>query len=126
MNENPVRIVLVVEDDFASRQYLKFMLKRLNVEYLEAENGEDALELVRDKDIDVLLLDIALGFGISGIQLCEQLKQNSRFSDTPAIAVTAFAKDNLKEFDRVGFAGYLSKPYTFEQLKEILDKYLVP
>jgi len=126
MNEHSTRIALVVEDDFASRQYLKFMLKRLNVEFLEAENGEDALELVKDKDVDLLLLDIALGSGISGIQLCEQLKQDSRFSDTPAIAVTAFAKDNLKEFDRVGFAEYLSKPYTIEQLKEILDKYLIP
>ena len=72
-----------------------------------------------------MLLDIALGPGISGIQLCEQLKQESRFSNTPAIAVTAFAKDNLDEFDRVGFVGYLPKPYTFDQLQAtILKKYL--
>jgi len=42
MNEKPIRIVLLVEDGIASRQYLKLMLKRLNIEFLEEKNGEDA------------------------------------------------------------------------------------
>ena len=124
MNINSNRTALVVEDDFASRQYLTFLLKRLNIDALVAENGEDGLKLMKDASVDVMLLDIALGPGISGIQLCEQLKQAARFSNTPAIAVTAFSKDNLEEFDRVGFVGYLPKPYTFDQLQAILKRYL--
>jgi len=117
---------LVVEDDFASRQYLAFLLKRMSIDALAAESGEDAFEIMKNEAVDIMLLDIALGPGISGIQLCELLKNESRFTDTPAVAVTAFAKDNLEEFDRVGFAEYLSKPYTPEQLQALLDKYLDP
>ena len=117
-------IALVVEDDLSSRQYLKFMLKRLDIAFVEAENGEEALEIMKDAKVGIMLLDIALGPGMSGIQLCERLKQEARFSNTPAVAVTAFAQDNLADFERVGFSGYLSKPYLFEQLSEILDQYL--
>jgi len=124
LNRNSIKVALVVEDDFASRQYLIFMLKRLNIEILETETGEEALVLMKENNVGIMLLDIALGPGISGIQLCERLKQDRRFSSTPAVAVTAFAKDNLEEFDQVGFAGYLSKLYTFDQLKDVLNKYL--
>ena len=115
---------LVVEDDFASRQYLTFLLNRLDMEVVSAETGESALELMDDKLVDILLLDIALGPGISGIQLCERLKQDSRFIETPAMAVTAFSEKYLKEFNRVGFSTYLAKPYTIDQLKSALSKYL--
>ena len=113
---------LVVEDDFASRQYLTFLLKRLNIEAIVAENGEDALQMMEHETVKFMLLDIALGPGISGIQLCEKLKAEERFLGTPAIAVTAFSREHLDEFDRVGFHGYLPKPYTFEQLETILKE----
>ena len=50
------------------KQYLKFMLKKLNVEFLEAENGKNALELVRDKEVDMSLQDIVRGLGIRALQ----------------------------------------------------------
>ena len=124
MKKSAKYTALVVEDDFASRQYLSFLLKRFNIEVVSAESGEQALLLIKDGDVDILLLDIALGPGITGIQLCEQLKLDARFSGTPAVAVTAFAKGNLEEFDRVGFSDYLAKPYTVDQLKELLSKYI--
>jgi len=115
---------LVVEDDFASRQYLLLLLKKLNIVAHAAETGEAALELVKDKQLDIMLLDIALGPGISGIELGEQLKQKPRYLETPMVAVTAFSKDKLKQLDEAGFADYLAKPYTLDQLKSILDKHL--
>ncbi len=124
MNKYSIVKALVVEDDFASRQYLTFMLKRLDMEFVAAESGESALAMVEDQNLDILLLDIALGPGIDGITLCEQLKQLPRFAEIPAVAITAFAKDHLNDFKRVGFNEYISKPYQFDQLKEILDKYL--
>jgi len=115
--------VLVVEDDFASRQYLLLLLRKLNYLSIAAETGEEALELMKEKDADILLLDIALGPGISGLELGAILKKEARFAKVPMVAVTAFSKDKLANFDEAGFSDYMAKPYTFVQLKQLLEKY---
>ncbi|NQV15430.1 response regulator [bacterium] len=114
---------MVVEDDFASRQYLLLLLKKLEYPVHAAETGEQALELMKDKYVDIMLLDIALGPGISGLELGTILKKEERFKDIPMVAVTAFSKDKLDTLVEAGFADYMSKPYTIVQLKEILEKY---
>jgi adenylate cyclase len=115
---------LVVEDDPASRSYLTLMLEELNVHAIAARSGEQALELVGAVDIDIMLLDIALGAGITGIQLCETLKRKPQYARTPSIAVTAFAREHLSEMEHMCFSDFLPKPYTLDQLKSVLSKYL--
>ena len=124
MSENQLKSILVVEDDFASRQYLLLLLKKLQYASFAAETGEQALDLMRDKAVDMMLLDIALGPGISGLELGAKFKEESRFSHTPMVAVTAFTKDKLQTLDEAGFADYLAKPYTIDQLREMLIKHL--
>ncbi|MBT3228993.1 MAG: response regulator [Candidatus Marinimicrobia bacterium] len=116
--------VLVVEDDFASRQYLLLLLRKLNYMPIAAETGEEALELMKESYADILLLDIALGPGISGLELGALLKEQERFSSVPMVAVTAFTKDKLATFDEAGFSDYMAKPYTIVQLKQLLEKHL--
>lgn len=122
--DSPRLSALVVEDDFASRQYLLLLLKKLEIGAVAAETGEDALDAIKGKDVDIMLLDIALGPGISGLELGEELKKEDRFTETPMVAVTAFSKDKLENLEKIGFSGYLPKPYTIDQLKSILDKHL--
>ncbi len=124
MNTVESKSILVVEDDFASRQYLLLLLRKLEYASIAAETGEQALELMKDQSVDMMLLDIALGPGISGLQLGQTLKQEQRFEKTPMVAVTAFSKDKLETLDEAGFSDYMSKPYTIGQLKEMLEKYL--
>ncbi len=116
--------VLVVEDDFASRQYLLLLLRKLEYVSIAAETGEEALELMKEKSADIFLLDIALGPGISGLELGAELKKENRFGQVPMVAVTAFTKDKLESFDEAGFSDYMAKPYTIDQLKTLLEKYL--
>ncbi len=116
--------VLVVEDDFASRQYLLLLLRKLEYASIAAETGEEAIELMRENSADIFLLDIALGPGISGIELGAALKKEDRFSGIPMVAVTAFSKDKLDAFDEAGFSDYMAKPYTIVQLKQLLEKHL--
>ena len=118
------KTVLVVEDDFASRQYLLLLLKKLEFQSHSAETGEQALELMKDNTADIMLLDIALGPGISGLELGAKLKQEERFTSVPMVAVTAFSKDKLHTLEEAGFSDYISKPYTIVQLKQMLEKYL--
>jgi len=124
IDKNTTYTALAVEDDFASRQYLALLLKKLKIHVLIAETGEAALEMMRDENVDVMLIDIALGAGIDGIELYKRFKIDSRFSETPAIAVTAFARDKGNEIFAAGFDDVLAKPYTPDQLKLSLDKHL--
>jgi CheY-like chemotaxis protein len=116
--------VLVVEDDFASRQYLLLLLRKLEYASIAAETGEEALELMKENSADIFLLDIALGPGISGLELGAKLHEEARFNQVPMVAVTAFSKDKLETLDEAGFSDYMAKPYTIDQLKELLEKYL--
>ncbi len=120
----PKRIrVLIVEDDPASRQYLLLLLKKLGIEAVVTATGEAALEAVKDKTVDGMLLDIALGPGMSGLELGERLKQDERFKDKPMLAVTAFWQEVLDKLPQKGFDEFIGKPYTFDQLKEVLARY---
>lgn len=122
-NSDPKKI-LVVEDDIASRQYLLLLLKKLDYAAISAETGEQALEIMQAETADMFLLDIALGAGISGLELGAQLRKQERFSEVPMIAVTAFTKDKLDTLEESGFSDYLGKPYNIDQLKEMLEKHI--
>ena len=112
-----------MEDTLASRQYLIFMLKKLHLNVVAAANGEEALSLMENQTVDGMLLDIALGPGISGDELMLKFREDPRFQTIPIIAVTASWEDVLKKLVKIGFDDYLEKPYTFEQLCAILTKY---
>ncbi len=116
------KTLLVVEDDESSRLLIKYLLKNMDIEVIDAESGEQALELVEDTPVAGMLLDIALGTGISGLELGEQLKTKQRFKNTPMVAITAYEKRLLGNFTEKGFTGYLQKPYSAAQLKSLLDQ----
>jgi CheY-like chemotaxis protein len=99
------------------------MLKKLRLNVVAAANGEEALSLMENQTVDGMLLDIALGPGISGDELMLKFRQDPRFKTIPIIAVTASWEDVLKKLVKIGFNDYLEKPYTFEQLCAILEKY---
>lgn len=71
------------------------------------------------------MIDIALGPGIDGFEVCSQFKHDDRYSEAPAVAITAFAKENLEGYETAGFSDYLSKPYSADQLMVILEKNLL-
>lgn len=120
---NTQKKLLIVEDDPTSRAFLKFMLKKIKLDYLEAETGEMALELMETDKVDGMLLDIALGEGISGVTLMEKFREMKKFIDIPIIAVTAFENRVVGKIENGGFNDILRKPYTLGQLQNVLMKH---
>ncbi len=116
-------LFLVVEDSDSARQYITFALKRLGYESVEAETGEKALKLMEKHSVDGMLLDIALGPGISGIILMEKFRNIDRFKKTPIIAVTAFEKRVVGKIDPHYFNDYISKPYLLKDLQKTIKKF---
>lgn len=99
------------------------MLKKIKLDYLEAETGEMALELMETDKVDGMLLDIALGEGISGVTLMEKFREMKKFIDIPIIAVTAFENRVVGKIENGGFNDILRKPYTLGQLQNVLMKH---
>jgi CheY-like chemotaxis protein len=121
-SESPV--VLVVEDNEANLRYLEFILKKLKLNVLSASNGEEAINAMKNENVDCMLLDINLGSGMSGIMLMEIFRKEKRFEVLPINAITAYYGGGLsKELLKKGFTDYLTKPFTLEQLKDMLTKY---
>jgi CheY-like chemotaxis protein len=115
---------LVVEDLPPSRDYLLRCLEILDIAAVEAENGENALEVLKKEEVDLLLVDIALGPGMDGATLCEQLRRQPKYADTLAIAVTAFPPKILEEAQVTGFDDVIIKPFSLDDLKTTLAKHL--
>lgn len=116
--------ILVVEDDEISRDVLILFLKS-QFDIDEARNGQTALEKVDNNQYDLILMDVNLGRGMTGLDITKNLKQRPHYANVPIIAITAFAmKGDKEEFLQAGFDHYLAKPFTREELKATIKKYL--
>lgn len=115
------KVILVVEDDDISTEFLNEVLTPTGVKVFFASNGEDAVELCRNQHIDIILMDIRLPAMNGHAALLEIKKFNK---DVVIIAQTAFAMSGDKEkYISMGFDGYISKPIYPRDLIEILSKH---
>jgi len=81
-----------------------------------ADNGMDAIELIKENDFDVILMDIHMP-GISGIEATQKIREFDKH--LPIIALTAVTIDeNLDDFYRAGFNEIIPKPFKTEEFFE--------
>ena len=108
------RTVLIVEDERAIVEILKFNLKREGYETLEALDGETGLLLAQTKDPDLILLDVMLP-KMNGFDICRTLRDESR--TTPIIMLTAREEEMDKVFGlETGADDYMTKPFSMKEL----------
>jgi DNA-binding LytR/AlgR family response regulator len=109
--------VLVVDDEPNARKRLGIMLEELDIEVVgEAGNGVDALDLVRERQPDVLLLDIAMP-EVDGFDVARHL------SDPRPLVIfqTAYHEFALRAFEHEAL-DYVVKPVTLDRLRQALDR----
>ena len=116
--------ILVVEDDIQSQQYMKILLSR-HFAVETSSSAKDAWQLLHEKPIDLVLMDISLHGDIDGLQLTRMIREDEILRALPVIALTAhaFPADREKSID-AGCTDYLSKPFQREQLMTIINKYI--
>ena len=103
--------ILIVEDNTDIRQYLCEELGK-TYHILKAENGEEALSIVKEQEVSLILTDVMMPV-MDGLQLCKQIKQNLRTCHIPVIILSA--KTDLKEQLeglQVGADDYIPKPFS--------------
>jgi DNA-binding response OmpR family regulator len=102
--------ILVVDDESRMRKLVRDFLVRSNFEVVEAENGEQAVEIFfEDKNIDLIVLDVMMP-RMDGWQTCKQIRE---YSKVPIIMLTAKSdeRDELQGFD-LGVDEYITKPFS--------------
>ncbi len=120
--------ILLIEDNLLNQKVVIFNLKKLNYDITAVTNGKDALKNIENSTFDLILMDLMLpemnGFEIT-IEIRKFEQKNNVENPVPIIALTANTYDNDREkcFE-VGMNDYLSKPFTAEQLIEIIHKNL--
>ncbi|MBF0312161.1 MAG: response regulator [Oligoflexia bacterium] len=104
--------ILIVDDEEEIQDVLEYYLRSLNVNILKANDGEDALEILRREDIWVLVTDIKMP-RMDGITLGEEVRKFDH--DLPIIYITAFNdKENMLNALRIGALDFLNKPFDQE------------
>ena len=113
--------VLIIEDDLILALSLKLMLKKLNITNVEkVHTGEDAVESVNKCQPGLMLVDIQLGAGISGIDAVEEIQETYNI---PALFITGNSDSLNRELaDRTNYIDYLVKPITFKELQNAVSK----
>jgi len=120
----PDKNVMVVEDNEKNRKLMRVVLKAKGYNVIEAETGEEALNILRNQKPDIILMDIQLP-GIDGITLIKQIKATTTLKDIPIIAVTAYAmKGDEEKIMEAGCDAYVSKPINTQELPLIVEKYI--
>lgn len=109
-------LVLLVEDEPAQREILRYNLNSEGYEVMEAETGDDALLLAEEVRPDLVLLDWMLP-GVSGIEVLRRFKNRRQMTEIPVIMISA----RTEEMDRVrgletGADDYMVKPYSVSEL----------
>ncbi len=102
--------ILIVDDEIKNIKLLKGILFPENYTFCEAQNGDAAIELVHKINPDLILLDVMMP-GLSGFEVCRQLKQNGKTKSIPIVMVTALReKEHRLEAMQAGADDFLSKP----------------
>ena len=103
--------ILIVEDNNEIRHYLSSGLAEL-FNTLEAGNGEEALEKLKDNEVDIIVTDVMMPV-MDGIKLCKNVKQNIRTCHIPVIILSAKSevKDQMEGL-QMGADDYIPKPFS--------------
>ena len=117
--------VLVVEDNAINQLVLRGMLLKLGYHVRTADNGVQALELLRTEKVDGLLLDCQMPV-MDGFATCRALRQLPGCRELPVLAITGHSQSGDRErCMAAGMNDYLAKPVKFEALQVLLHDWLL-
>jgi len=108
--------ILIVEDDKDILKMVEYNLKKEGYRTVYARDGEDAIEMAHSEHPDLILLDLMLP-GIDGLEVCKQLKKESKTASIPVIMVTAKSQESDKVVGlELGADDYVTKPFSVREL----------
>ncbi|MEX0770380.1 MAG: response regulator [Balneolaceae bacterium] len=115
------RRILIIEDDLILMMSLQVMLQKLGFQHIDrAETGEEAIRFALESPPDLMLVDIYLGPGISGIDAVKQIQKTAQ---VPVIYITGNSDElNRSLADETKHVEYLVKPISIAEISKLISK----
>jgi DNA-binding response OmpR family regulator len=117
----PGRRVLVIDDERSIRILCRVNLAASGIDVLEAEDGQNGIELARSERPDLILLDVMMP-GLDGWEVARRLGQDPATSEIPIVFLTARAGEHDRALgERAGGVGYVVKPFDPVEIGDVVD-----
>lgn len=117
--------VLIVEDNAINQLVTRGMLLKLGYRVRTADNGAEALDLLRSETVDAVLLDCQMPV-MDGFATCRALRALPGCAEVPVLAITAHSHSGDRERClAAGMSDYLAKPMKFEELRVLLHDWVL-
>jgi two-component system chemotaxis response regulator CheY len=119
-----MKMTIVIADDsrtarFLIRQYLE-MVGFYQANFIEAENGREALQTIKDNKVDILFTDYKMP-EMDGLDLLRRVKASPKLHDLPVVVITSFAnRAKIDELSENGAFAVLQKPLSLAKLHETM------
>ena len=111
--------VLIADDEKSIRVVLRKYLSSLGHEVVEASDGIEAIDVLKERGVDIAFVDIKMP-GKTGLEILDEVK------NVPIVILTAYGTmDYTVKAMEKGAVEYITKPFSFEEIKSILDKVLI-
>ncbi len=113
--------VLLVDDSKSARYALRSMLGKKGLDVIMAESGEEALDVLGDNKVDLVLMDQSMP-GMGGLEATRQIKSDAAMADLPVVLCTSNEGEAFqREAEEAGVLTILAKPPQPARLQEVLD-----
>ena len=116
------QVCLIVDDYGTARRLIKDSLQQIGFSCLEAENGNQAIALIQQATLDLVIADVNM-LEMNGIELLKEIRSDDNMKDLPVILTMLEPFKNLiSNATKLGMNDYLVKPFDVFTLSKTLDK----
>jgi CheY-like chemotaxis protein len=123
MTDTQTYHLLAVDDEIANLNFYKVALSRLPIAVDTATSGAEAFELLQQKQYDLVLLDLLMP-GVTGIGLLQKAEREGLMLPIVLVCSSVSDKSVISQALSLGAGGYLTKPFTYQQLLQAVCDYL--
>jgi Signal transduction histidine kinase len=119
------KVILCVEDNLINQEVMEGIIKRKGCKYIAAYNGNEALNILANNKVDLILMDVQMP-ELNGFETTKIIREKELGGEhTPIIAMTAYAmREDKNKCMQADMDDYIVKPFDIEKLYEIIDSYL--
>ncbi|MCX5895375.1 MAG: response regulator, partial [Proteobacteria bacterium] len=116
-----MKLILIVDDELATRESLRMILKR-KYELVLASSGEEALQILDQKQLDLVLLDIIMP-GLDGMEVLKRIREKNKSQQVIMITATKTVKTAVDAM-KLGAFDYLTKPFNVDEIMLVIEEAL--